>query len=82
MTFARISSFCQRYACRTATSGIAIAAIISVFSAIADIPAAVAQSNSAVLTFQMVRSAAAGGPDAWPAFRLGFRSSPWGQLNG
>src|SRR5512132_4270064 len=56
---ARISSLCRTYTCRTATSGIAIAAIAVLSATAVEVPVAVAQGSPQVLKFQMIRSAAA-----------------------
>ena len=86
MTLARISSLCQTYACRTATSGIAMAAIIGVFSVTAVVPAAMAQGNPAAmaqgnpLRFQMVRSAAAEAAKCLANVRANVKIEPLGPV--
>jgi hypothetical protein len=78
MTLARISSLCRTHACRTATSGIAIAAIIGVFSATTVVPAAMAEGNP--LKFQMVRSAAAEAAKCLANVRANVKIEPLGPV--
>lgn len=54
---ASLSQSCRTYACRSATSGIAIATTAVLLASAVEVPTAVAQSRP--LKFQMVRSAAA-----------------------
>jgi hypothetical protein len=58
MAFTRISSLCRTRACRSATSGMAMATTAVILAGAVEVPAAVAHGPQP-LKFQMVRSAAA-----------------------